>query len=125
MFSKLFSKESPAIKWELIDSISMLNEIDAASEEKPILLFKHSTSCPISSMALSRFERSYKEDAGFVPYFLDLIALREVSNEIASRYDVTHESPQAILITKGRAVLDRSHNGIDFDEINEVAQQLS
>jgi len=125
MFSKLFSKDSSGIKWKPLTSISELEEIDSASQSKPILLFKHSTSCPIRSMALSRFERNFKDDAAFIPYFLSVIALREVSNEIASRYGVTHESPQAILISKGKAVFDRSHNGIDFEEINEVANQLS
>ena len=69
-------------------------------------------------MTLSRFERSYDESASFEPHFLDLIAHRDISDEIARKYAVKHESPQAILIKNGKAVFNASHMGISFDELN-------
>jgi bacillithiol system protein YtxJ len=57
-------------------------------------------------------------------HYLDLIAHREVSNAIAERLHVAHESPQTLLVYKGECVLDQSHNGIAVTELLEVAQPL-
>lgn len=122
MLSSLFSKsEKKETPWKHISSIEELDTIDEASGQKPVLIFKHSTRCSISAMSLGRFDRAFQEDAFFEPYFLDLIAHRDISNRIAEKYGVRHESPQAILIRKGKAVFDTSHMGIDFEELNEEA----
>ena len=126
MFSNLFSKGAePIITWHQLNTLSQLNEIDVLSQEKPVLIFKHSTRCSISAMALNRFERGFDESAVFVPYFLDLITYREVSNEIEKKYRVMHESPQVILISGGNAIYDTSHNGISFEKINEEAKGVA
>lgn len=121
LFSK---KESSSVPWIELNSEEQLGLIDQKSKKKPVLLFKHSTSCPISSMSLNRFERSYTEEAHFDPYFLDLITFRQVSNQIAERYGVPHESPQVILVKDGKAVYDTSHNAISFEEADEQASRL-
>ena len=120
MFSNLFSKSETraAVPWTRLTELSQLDELVQESHHKPVLIFKHSTSCPISSMSLSRFERSFNEEATFDCYFLDLLAHREVSNQVAERFQVRHESPQAILISKGKVIFDASHSGIDFEEVN-------
>lgn len=82
------------------------------SHKQPILLFKHSTRCPISSMALNRIESSWTDNLLITPYFLDLIAYRSVSNAIASHLGVDHESPQAIVVDKGIVKHHSSHNAI-------------
>ncbi|MEQ9009729.1 MAG: bacillithiol system redox-active protein YtxJ [Ekhidna sp.] len=125
MLSKLFSKpEMVSVPWMHISDISQLDEIDKRSVEKPVVLFKHSTRCSISAMSLSRFERSYEEESVFDSYFLDLIAYREISNAIAERYGVRHESPQTILIKNGKAVFDASHMGISYSDLNSQAQKF-
>jgi bacillithiol system protein YtxJ len=125
MLSKLFSKtEKVSVPWKNIVDISQLEEVDQRSKEKAVILFKHSTRCSISAMSLSRFERTYQEEAAFEPYFLDLIAHRDISNAIAERYGVKHESPQAILIKNGKPVFDSSHMGISFAELNDQAEKL-
>ncbi len=124
MLGKLFAtQEKNPLPWNTLIDSSQLEEIDTISKEQPVLLFKHSTRCSISAMALGRFERSFDENASFKPYFLDLIAYREVSNAIAERYGIRHESPQAILIRDGKAVFDSSHMGISYDELNARAQK--
>jgi bacillithiol system protein YtxJ len=57
-------------------------------------------------------------------HYLDLIAHREVSNAIAERLHVAHESPQTLLVYKGECVLDQSHSGIIVAELMEMAQPL-
>ncbi len=124
MLSGLFSKqEKVEVPWKVLNTINQLDEVDQLSKDKPILLFKHSTSCPISAMALSRFERAFHQDAAFDLYYLDLISYREVSNEIAQRYGIRHESPQVLLIKSGTVVYDTSHTAISFEEVNEEASK--
>lgn len=124
MLNKLFSsKEKASLPWTQLVNASQLEEIEKKSIDRPILLFKHSTRCSVSSMALGRFERSFDDDATFEPYYLDLIAYRDISNEVASRYGVRHESPQAILIKNGKAVFDTSHMGISYTELNTIAKK--
>lgn len=124
MLSSLFSKsEKVEVPWKQLTSITDLNDVDEASKAKPVVIFKHSTRCSISAMSLSRFERSYKEDASFEPYFLDLIAHRDISNKIEEKYGIRHESPQAIMIYDGKANFDSSHMGIDFKELDEQAKR--
>ncbi len=109
------------MNWIRLESVDQLREIKEKSEEKPILIFKHSIRCSVSVMVLNRLERNWKEESCVQPYFLDLISFREVSNQIAEDFDVQHQSPQAILIKDGEVIFYESHIGIDFDEINTVA----
>jgi len=71
-----------------------------ASGDKPLLVLKHSTRCPVSSAALEEYE-AYLEDkpAEGVDYVLvKVIESRPVSNKIAEDLEVKHESPQMILV---------------------------
>lgn len=109
------------MNWNKINQEAQLDALVTESQEHPVLIFKHSTSCSISAMALSRMERKWNDaKAGDLkPYYLDLLANRSLSNEIASRFGVHHQSPQVLLISKGESVYDASHSEISFDEITE------
>jgi bacillithiol system protein YtxJ len=56
------------------------------------------------------------------PYFLDLIAYRQLSALVADVFQVHHESPQLLLIKNGECVLDQSHGDISISEMVEVIQ---
>lgn len=101
------------MQWNNLETISQLDEIMALSQKQAVVIFKHSTRCSISRMALKQFENEFDFADRVQPYFLDLIAFREVSNEIAARFGVVHQSPQLILIKQGKAVYDVSHSDID------------
>lgn len=105
------------INWIPLTNLAQLNDIVSISNVKPIVIFKHSTRCSISRMALKQFEREYTLDETVDAFFLDLIAYRDVSNEIANRFNVYHESPQLILIKDGKAVYDVSHSDIDAEAL--------
>ena len=70
-------------------------------------------------MAKSRLERAAAPD-GVDFNYLDLIAHRDISNRIATDFDVEHASPQILIIKNGACVYDESHNAISMDEIVEV-----
>ena len=74
-------------------------------------------------MSLDRLLRNWKtgDEEKIVPYYLDLIANRSLSDQIEDEFKVPHESPQVIIIRDGCAVYDNSHFGISYPEImNQV-----
>lgn len=98
------------------------DQVDALLAESalhPVVVFKHSTRCSISSMVLNRLERAYTEPASDKPtmYLLDLIRYRSLSNALAERLKVEHESPQVMVLSKGAVVHHASHTGIDWADI--------
>ncbi len=125
MLQGIFSKKAnEPTNWLEITNEAHLDDLHQSSFKEPVLVFKHSTRCAISSMALSRFERSYNAQGGFKPYLLDVIANRDISNRIAEKYQVPHESPQAILIHKGVAVYNESHTAILFEELSRKSREI-
>ena len=109
------------MNWAQLTSEEQLEAIKLESTEKPVVIFKHSTRCSISSMAKSRLERADVPE-GVAFYYLDLLQYRPVSNKIAEVFDVHHESPQVLLIRNGECIYEESHNGISMDEIAEQAR---
>ena len=109
------------MKWQKLESLEGLTNIKELSANKPVLIFKHSTRCSISAMALSRLERAWKDSDNekIEPYYLDLIEYRPVSNQIADTFNVRHESPQVLVIKDGKSVYNNSHSGINYNDILE------
>ena len=105
------------INWIPLTDLGQLNEIIQLSNEKPVAIFKHSTRCSVSRMALKQFENEFNSPDSVETYFLDLIAYRDVSNEIATRFQVVHQSPQLVLIKEGKSVYNASHSDIDAQEL--------
>jgi len=110
------------MNWIVLSEMDQLDYIDELSATKPVLIFKHSTRCSISSTALTRFERNYKpvDEEVMFAYYLDLLKFRSISNEIENRYQVEHQSPQTLLIKGGKCVHTSSHIEIDYKEIIEL-----
>jgi bacillithiol system protein YtxJ len=111
--------------WIQLTSIEQLRQAIDNSAEKPQLFFKHSTRCIISKMALQEFERSevHKScNADF--YLLDLLNYRAVSNEIAERLNVFHQSPQAIFLFKKEVLYSETHERIDGKKIQLILDSL-
>ncbi len=104
------------MQWKTLEALSQLDEVDAASREKPVLIFKHSTRCNISGGALNRLERAWTpaDDAAQPVYYLDLLAHRDLSDAIAERYGVEHASPQTLVIRNGKCVHAAAHFGITY-----------
>lgn len=126
IFDKIFNSSKNQAKskleWIELDSMEKLENAIETSYSQAVVLFKHSTRCSISSMAKDRLERSWDFDEGNGPimYYLDLISYRQISNDIAERLKVHHESPQLILIKSAEAIYDASHNYISITELKEA-----
>jgi bacillithiol system protein YtxJ len=116
-----FKKEESnnGFAWENLSSIEELHHYIEKSNGTPVLLFKHSTRCPISMMAKRRLESDWKfTPQQLLPVYLDLIAHRDVSNTITEQFSVRHESPQVLVIKKGKCVYHASHEDIEVANIS-------
>lgn len=104
--------------WKKLNEIDQIDQIIQESEQHPIVIFKHSTSCPVSGSAKKRLESvPAPENVDF--YYLDLWTYRSVSDEVAERMNVTHKSPQVLLIKNGKCVYNESHQKVNMDAIVE------
>jgi len=112
------------LTWISLTNIDDLGVIKEKSFQKPQVLFKHSSRCGTSSLALNRLQRAAEiPDADF--YLLDLIRYRNVSDTIASLFKVYHESPQVLLIKNGECHYEESHLGIDMYELTDQIASLN
>jgi bacillithiol system protein YtxJ len=113
----------------ILNELSTVEELERAlseSTEHPVLLFKHSLTCPISSHAYQEFQTYLEAPDSRVGYNLITVqTAREVSGSAAEKLGVTHQSPQAILVHKGQSVWVASHYAITSDSIQEAIQSLS
>ncbi|MGW9686514.1 bacillithiol system redox-active protein YtxJ [Flagellimonas sp. 2504JD1-5] len=125
IFNNLFgnkeqsTKEEKQVPWIPLVAMDQLNEIKEKSKERTQLIFKHSTTCGISRMVLNMFTSSYALGEDIDVYFLDLHAHRDVSNAVASTFQVMHQSPQLLIIKNGEATYHTSHGAItdiNFEE---------
>jgi bacillithiol system protein YtxJ len=105
--------------WQILDNLLQIESIKSDSFQNPIAIFKHSTRCSISSVALNRLERAGLPST-ITWFYLDLLKHREISNSLAEIFAVYHESPQILLIKNGECIYDNSHNGINIDELQEL-----
>ncbi len=115
------------MNWIELKTLTQLEKLREESKEKTALIFKHSTSCSISRTALSRLERNWNEQElpQIMPYYLDLLAFRPVSNSIAESFEVEHQSPQVLIIRNGKSVYNRSHFDIDYRSIKASLEKIS
>lgn len=110
--------------WSDLTEENQIAEIIALSSSIPVYIFKHSTTCGISAQAKENIEISFKNtDKPFLFYYLDLLKYRTVSNEIAAKLGVHHQSPQLILIHDGQVAFTTSHHKIKTNSI-EVSLSL-
>lgn len=101
-----------------INDKSTLDQLLARSHNAPVIVFKHSTTCPISASAY----RQMSQVEGDVSLVVVQRA-RDVSNEIEARTGVRHESPQAIVLRNGEAVWNASHFNITSDAVEKAVRE--
>jgi len=92
-----------------------LEDLIARSLREPVVIFKHSTTCPISADAYEEMARFTGEVA-----LIEVQNTRELSKEIEARTGVDHESPQVIILRNGKAVWHASHWKIRSDAVRDA-----
>jgi bacillithiol system protein YtxJ len=105
-----------------IEDAGALEEMFARSNDAPVVLFKHSTTCPISAHAhrqMSRLSRAVSAEIALVV----VQRARAVSNQVAERTGVRHESPQVIVLRGGKPVWSASHYDIATDSVESAVRE--
>lgn len=108
------------MQWLALSSEEKFASLLEQSKINPVLIFKHSTRCSVSAMAKRSFELAWTSPANVEVYLLDLIAYRSVSNMIAEKLSVVHQSPQALLIKDGKSIYNASHEDINAAYISSL-----
>ena len=106
-----------------LHDVSEIEQLIEVSHQTPVMIFKHSLICPISSMAfreLRRYLDERPEDDAVVHALVEIQKARPVSNAVAERTGVRHESPQALLLKGGEVVWHESHSSIRFEALNRA-----
>jgi bacillithiol system protein YtxJ len=104
-----------------LTNIKELAEVLAQTGDKAELIFKHSSTCPISMAAYEELEKYLAHPSLKVDYYLVVVqTARDVSNKIATQLAVEHESPQAILLHNGKVVWHASHRAITAATLAQV-----
>jgi bacillithiol system protein YtxJ len=101
------------LNWIPLTSLDQLEEIKQQSKTESVFIFKHSTSCGISSMVIKRFENLFTEEHQHLKvYYLDLLKYRNISDEVGYTFQVMHQSPQLLVIKNDVSIFDASHYDI-------------
>jgi bacillithiol system protein YtxJ len=101
-----------------VTGIDSLDELFLSSNDGPIILFKHSLTCPISSAAYHEMQKMNRDVALVV-----MQNAREASNEIERRTGIRHESPQVIVLRNGKPVWNTSHWSINADAVETASRE--
>lgn len=95
-----------------ITDTKSFEDLTDRSRERPIVIFKHSLTCPISSAAYEQMEEFQGEVA-----LVEVQLARALSAEIENRLGVAHESPQVIVLSKGQVAWKASHFKITAEAV--------
>ena len=106
-----------------LESLADLDEAVRASHARPILIFKHSATCGISAAALEEVEEVAELTGLELVIEAFVVSVQfgaAVSAEIAKRFRLRHESPQALIVYKGVVRWHASHFHVTREEITSA-----
>jgi bacillithiol system protein YtxJ len=106
--------------------IDELEQALSDSHSTPVLLFKHSHTCGISAEALDELRAHLGQPPPSAPVRYAMVTVqthRQVSNEIATRLGVRHETPQVILVRGGKVVWTASHFRVNAAELQKAIRE--
>jgi len=125
IFDSVFGKkekqgnEKKQLPWIELKELAQLERILEKSKDRAQVIYKHSRTCGISSMVLRMFTQSYDLDADCDLYFLTIQHHRDISNEIAQKFGVRHESPQLLVVKNGEVTFHTSHGAIADTDLKQ------
>ena len=103
-----------------VTAIASLDELAERSKERPVVLFKHSLTCPISARAYDQMAEFPGEVA-----LIEVQRARELSSEVEKRLGVAHESPQVIVLRNGEVIWSASHFDITADAVADAVREIN
>lgn len=106
------------MNWKHLTSLADLDKAISASDLGTVVLFKHSTRCSVSRMAVKMFEQGWDDSLSEISaYYLDLLENRPVSAAISEQLHIEHQSPQMLILKNGQVVHHSNHHDIDVNTV--------
>ena len=102
-----------------MQNIKSASDLDQLTELPVAILLKHSTRCPISARAYGQVTELHDERPETPIYILDVNAQSRLSAQVAERFGVAHDSPQAFVLRLGQPVWSATHNDITAKRLAE------
>ena len=109
--------------WEYPKSQIEIDNLIALSGQSPIVLFKHSYTCSISQVVKARMDEWIEKNT-VRHALIDVREDRSLSQYIAGRFDIQHESPQVLVIYQDACVYNASHFQIRSSLLDEILSHL-
>lgn len=94
------------------------------SEKRPVFLLKHSTRCPISGSAWRAFQQFDAKQPEAELWRVLVVENATLSSAIAQEVEVRHQSPQVLLLHRGKVVWNDSHWSIKVDALQDALDEL-
>lgn len=109
-------------QWREITTLEEWQQAKEGSANRPVVILKHSTACPVSASALEEYEEYLgKEPNPNIDYLLvKVIESRPVSNQIAEDLGIKHASPQIIYFKNGEPIWNASHWAVTAKHMRAV-----
>jgi bacillithiol system protein YtxJ len=101
-----------------INSTEAFDDLVARSKERPVVIFKHSLTCPISAAAYDQMSKYDGEVA-----LVEVQRARELSKAIEKQLGVAHESPQVIVMRKGQVTWEASHFAVKVADVSKAVAE--
>ena len=109
------------LNWLYLTESTQLDKIIEDSVNQKVIIFKHSTRCSISIMVKERLERNWTDALSTYPiYYLDLLQFRNISNEIAEKTNIEHQSPQVLVLENKVCIYHANHNSINASNLADA-----
>lgn len=101
-----------------LHKIEVWEKVLKESKEKPVILFKHSNSCPDSADAHKKIKKLERQGAIAESMYIVIVQnAQEISDQVAEELEIKHETPQIIIISDGEGIYHASHDDIDPDMV--------
>lgn len=108
-----------------LDSADRLDALVQASTEHPIVIFKHSPTCGTSAQAYDELEAFLEDDGSSEIFLVNVLASRALSQMIAARFRVRHESPQVLVLRNGEVRWHGSHFRVTAKNVSQARRAAS
>jgi bacillithiol system protein YtxJ len=114
------SHEKGESRMQKVNSIEEFDKLVDSGET--FFMLKHSTTCPISAAGYDEFAK-FEQKSNDQLYYLTVQDSRDLSNHIAEKFHVKHESPQAILFVNSDVAWHASHFKITAKSLSAAKEE--
>ena len=106
---------------EVFNSESLEEKQSRSSEGYQVVIFKYSPACSISYFVEKSFDKWFSnlpDETKLVAVKINVIESRSLSQEVSVKFNIRHESPQAIWLSEnGEVKWQASHSRINTEDL--------